>query len=502
MPYSTVAATQDQPGYIQLGDNTKVYPFYKKNKQHAWMANTWKPADEGLKLFSFRNPADPNQSVDWSTSEHYFQAHKCEYYHFTGTVDDKSAKKKAFVEAIKSIDSPGILPNVVDSIAAAVEVGAATVTVSLDVNQTPQITALLKDGNRLDISEDQIKAQKTALESSQWSNPKNDNASKGVDVMAQIIAAKCEQYSHLQTELLKTGDGIIIEASPYDSYWGISGRSSADDPRGSGKNMLGILWAAQRDAIREQQSRSLIPFPLSSVPKVQSTGTHFSDAKKKYVGLREKGDYTQSYSSGDLRDPYPQIEVPQKAAIVTADAQLLATIFNNFKSLPDKNKQGDCTIFKTIGKKNGNDSVLEVTTHSGKAATITKKPDALEVSGSKEAVLESLKQLYLLELATQGKITLDKGGNVASVTPGTQLSINPDNIHITGTDKTQMLRELDKRLTESFKSCPNAYQKMSLLEETVKASVRPSFTNAANRQHSAAMTFGDSTVDSVSRPGP
>lgn len=57
-------------------------------------------------------------------------------------------------------------------------------------------------------------------------------------VMRHVILAKFTQHTHLRDGLLSTGDAIIIEDSPYDSYWGC-GRD------GKGKNMLGqtLMWA-------------------------------------------------------------------------------------------------------------------------------------------------------------------------------------------------------------------------------------------------------------------
>lgn len=57
-------------------------------------------------------------------------------------------------------------------------------------------------------------------------------------VMRLVILAKFTQHTHLKSGLLSTGDAILIEDSPYDSYWGC-GRD------GTGKNMLGLtlMWA-------------------------------------------------------------------------------------------------------------------------------------------------------------------------------------------------------------------------------------------------------------------
>lgn len=59
-------------------------------------------------------------------------------------------------------------------------------------------------------------------------------------VMKKAIRAKAEQHPEFLQDLLSTGTDSIVEASPWDNYWG-SGRS------GNGKNMLGKLLVELRD---------------------------------------------------------------------------------------------------------------------------------------------------------------------------------------------------------------------------------------------------------------
>jgi N-glycosidase YbiA len=55
-----------------------------------------------------------------------------------------------------------------------------------------------------------------------------------VKVMQKGLHAKFSQNPHLMDSLLSTGDKELLEASPFDAYWGTG-------PRGDGKNHLGKL---------------------------------------------------------------------------------------------------------------------------------------------------------------------------------------------------------------------------------------------------------------------
>lgn len=54
------------------------------------------------------------------------------------------------------------------------------------------------------------------------------------DVMRDAVYAKFSQHHNLQTQLLSTGDAILVEHTTNDSYWG-------DGGDGSGQNMLGKI---------------------------------------------------------------------------------------------------------------------------------------------------------------------------------------------------------------------------------------------------------------------
>jgi ribA/ribD-fused uncharacterized protein len=61
-----------------------------------------------------------------------------------------------------------------------------------------------------------------------------------VAIMEELVRAKLEQHKDVQEALARTGSREIIEASPFDYFWG-----SGED--GSGKNMLGKIWMRLRD---------------------------------------------------------------------------------------------------------------------------------------------------------------------------------------------------------------------------------------------------------------
>lgn len=62
-------------------------------------------------------------------------------------------------------------------------------------------------------------------------------------VMKDVLIAKAEQHKIFRDELLSTGNATIIEASPYDYYWG-------EGKDGSGKNMLGVLLMEVREELK------------------------------------------------------------------------------------------------------------------------------------------------------------------------------------------------------------------------------------------------------------
>lgn len=76
-----------------------------------------------------------------------------------------------------------------------------------------------------------------------------------------VIAANLNKFSQnreLLEFLLRTGDQVIVEASPVDSIWGIG--LAADDPRArnpkmwEGQNLLGFALMHVRDQLRTERN--------------------------------------------------------------------------------------------------------------------------------------------------------------------------------------------------------------------------------------------------------
>lgn len=69
---------------------------------------------------------------------------------------------------------------------------------------------------------------------------REDWESVKIQVMTRCIFAKFNQNDYLKQLLLNTGDAIIIEDSPRDSFWGAAR---------NGKNMLGVLLMELRSKL-------------------------------------------------------------------------------------------------------------------------------------------------------------------------------------------------------------------------------------------------------------
>lgn len=118
---------------------------------------------------------------DWPTTEHYFQAQK-----FVGT---------PFTEVIRQFQRP---------------------REAFDLSRNPSV--------------------------SRWCRKDWDDVK--IDVMRKALLAKFIQHKDLRRKLLGTGMRMLIEHSPYDSFWGNGG----DD---SGQNHLGMLLMELRHDLRE-----------------------------------------------------------------------------------------------------------------------------------------------------------------------------------------------------------------------------------------------------------
>lgn len=66
-----------------------------------------------------------------------------------------------------------------------------------------------------------------------------------IGVMLEICRAKLEQHPYIQTSLMKTGNRVLVEASPIDSFWGWG-------PDRKGRNELGKVWMELREEKRNQ----------------------------------------------------------------------------------------------------------------------------------------------------------------------------------------------------------------------------------------------------------
>lgn len=73
-------------------------------------------------------------------------------------------------------------------------------------------------------------------------------------MMVEGLLSKFKQDTYCLTTLLDTGDSTIVEASPYDTIWGIG--LAEDDPRAQnpkqwrGTNWLGEVLMKVRDELR------------------------------------------------------------------------------------------------------------------------------------------------------------------------------------------------------------------------------------------------------------
>lgn len=82
-------------------------------------------------------------------------------------------------------------------------------------------------------------------------------------IMEKALKAKAEQHPEFLNDLLATGNAEIVEASPYDSYWG-SGKS------GKGKNMLGKLLVELRDSYSTKDKDGTIPNNKDNTSKIST----------------------------------------------------------------------------------------------------------------------------------------------------------------------------------------------------------------------------------------
>jgi len=65
-----------------------------------------------------------------------------------------------------------------------------------------------------------------------------------VSVMQRLLRGKVSQHELVRKRLLETGDRLLVEDSPTDSFWG----RGADY---TGQNMLGVLWMNIRKQLQQ-----------------------------------------------------------------------------------------------------------------------------------------------------------------------------------------------------------------------------------------------------------
>ena len=69
--------------------------------------------------------------------------------------------------------------------------------------------------------------------------------------------AKFSQNPEFFAFLDSTGDSVIVEASPYDSVWGVKLRPALEDPnQWQGQNLLVFALMETRDILRERQQKA------------------------------------------------------------------------------------------------------------------------------------------------------------------------------------------------------------------------------------------------------
>jgi len=68
-----------------------------------------------------------------------------------------------------------------------------------------------------------------------------------VTVMEDIVRHKLKQNPYVMHKLIQTGNRIIVEDSPKDSFWGWG-------PKRNGRNELGKIWMKLRDEINKSKS--------------------------------------------------------------------------------------------------------------------------------------------------------------------------------------------------------------------------------------------------------
>lgn len=173
-----------------------VIKFFAKDNEHYYLSN-------------FYQNDIVIDNIKYNCVEQYFQSQK-----FYQPSDEKSME---YYNLITNADSPQKIKNLG----------------SQKINYRGETWYINKNNKNLGKLNDIINKYRDIKMRDDWELIKDDIMKKG-------LMAKFTQNKELANKLLETGDKILIEDSPYDSYWGNAK---------NGKNMLGKLLMDVRQNI-------------------------------------------------------------------------------------------------------------------------------------------------------------------------------------------------------------------------------------------------------------
>ncbi|WP_082355647.1 NADAR family protein [Pseudoalteromonas porphyrae] len=123
-----------------------------------------------------------------------------------------------------------------------------------------------------------------------------------LEVMKEVILAKFTQNENLKELLLSTGSEKIVEASPYDYFWG----EGAD---GSGKNYLGRILMEAREDIRKTSCVDVIaPWTFNSDAEPYDFFWSQGEAEDVAVNWYK---YVKSLSNEELEQYFAESKIPE-----------------------------------------------------------------------------------------------------------------------------------------------------------------------------------------------
>jgi ribA/ribD-fused uncharacterized protein len=97
--------------------------------------------------------------------------------------------------------------------------------------------------------QEHVRACKSAHEAMKYAQSLPEHYRKGWDevkvtLMYEVCLAKYNQHPYIQEKLEETGDTVLVESSPIDSFWGWG-------PNKNGLNHLGRIWMQIRSDSRK-----------------------------------------------------------------------------------------------------------------------------------------------------------------------------------------------------------------------------------------------------------